>query len=175
MSKTFGVAGVSKLNGEVKARFAQDMDRVKVLEKNGHTDIKLFQLPQPMTKEDALLWLVEHFTDADKDQYLAIRSAQPSASKPAAPAGTRALAAKAEKPAKAAKTAMTNVDGVAITETMLAKKREMFPSHTDEQLADLIRYQMRQVAKQYPGLSEEHVAKTLELTVKHFDDIEPNF
>lgn len=171
MSKTFGVAGVSKLNGEVKARFAQDMDRVKVLEKNGHTEVRLFKLPVPMTKEDALLWLVENFNDADKDQYLAIRSAQPGASKPAAPSQTRALAA---KPAKTVKAALT-VDGVEITEAMLAKKREMFPSHTDEQLADLIRYQMRQVAKQYPGLSEENVAKTMKLTVKHFDDIEPNF
>ena len=33
--KTFAVAGVSKLAGTFKARFAADLTRVKVLEKNG--------------------------------------------------------------------------------------------------------------------------------------------
>jgi hypothetical protein len=48
--KLFTVAGVSTLNGETKARFANDVLRVKVLRKNGHTDIKLVELPSEMTK-----------------------------------------------------------------------------------------------------------------------------
>lgn len=137
MSKTFGVAGVSKHNGEVKVRFAQDMNRVKVLERNGHTDVQLFLLPTPMTKEDALLWLVENFDSANTEQYLAIRNAQPGASNSTTPT-------KADKPAPAAKAQALAPEG--ITKEMLAKKREIFPSHTDEQLAELIRYQMRQAA-----------------------------
>ena len=55
---TFKVAGVSKQNGEFKARFANDMLRVKVLEKNAHKDIDLMELPSPMTKEAALTYLL---------------------------------------------------------------------------------------------------------------------
>jgi len=54
--KLFTVAGVSKLNGQFKARFANDITRVKVLDKNGHTDINLIELPAAMDKETA----VEH-------------------------------------------------------------------------------------------------------------------
>jgi hypothetical protein len=57
MSK-FKVAGVSKQSGEFKARFANDMLRVKVLEKNGHKDIDLMELPSEMTKEAALAYLL---------------------------------------------------------------------------------------------------------------------
>mgnify|MGYP003345195017 CR=1 FL=1 len=50
MSKTFAVAGVSTLNGACKVRFANDMTRVKVLAKNGQTDIELMELPEEMDK-----------------------------------------------------------------------------------------------------------------------------
>ena len=57
MDKLFTVAGYSTLNGETKARFATSMDRVKVLARNGHTDIKLQELPKAMTKAEALAFL----------------------------------------------------------------------------------------------------------------------
>lgn len=57
MSKLFTVAGYSTLNGETKARFATSMDRVKVLARNGHTDIKLQTLPSAMTKDEAVAFL----------------------------------------------------------------------------------------------------------------------
>ena len=57
MDKLFTVAGYSTLNGETKARFATSMDRVKVLARNGHTDIKLQELPSAMTKEQAVAFL----------------------------------------------------------------------------------------------------------------------
>lgn len=55
--KTFAVAGWSVLDGVKKPRFAKDMLRVKVLERNGHKDIVLYPLPTAMTKEQALEWL----------------------------------------------------------------------------------------------------------------------
>ena len=58
MSKTFSHAGVSKLNGEFKVRFANDALRTKVLIKNGHTDIDILELPHPMTKEDVIAYLL---------------------------------------------------------------------------------------------------------------------
>lgn len=66
MEKLFAVAGVSKLDGVVKARFAKDMGRVKVLEKNGHTDVRLIELPKAMDKAAAVAFLMAHasFQDA---------------------------------------------------------------------------------------------------------------
>ena len=61
----FKVAGVSILKGEVKVRFANDMTRVKVLAKNGHTDIELIELPEAMDKPMAVSHLKT--TDLYKD------------------------------------------------------------------------------------------------------------
>lgn len=55
---TYAIAGTSRLNGEVKVRFANDMTRVKVLQKNGHTEIDLIELKEPMTKEAAVAFLL---------------------------------------------------------------------------------------------------------------------
>ena len=55
---TFAFAGVSTLAGETKVRFANDQLRVKVLAKNGHKDIDLIQLKEPMTKEEAIAFLI---------------------------------------------------------------------------------------------------------------------
>ena len=49
-TKTFAVAGVSTLAGATKIRFANDTMRIKILAKNGHTDIDLIELPREMTK-----------------------------------------------------------------------------------------------------------------------------
>ena len=53
-NKTFTFAGVSRLNGVVKARFANDQLRVKVLLNGGHKDIDMTQLMAPMTKVEAV-------------------------------------------------------------------------------------------------------------------------
>lgn len=58
MSKTFTHAGVSRLDGEMKVRFANDALRVKVLAKNGHKDIDIVELKTPMSKEDAVAYLI---------------------------------------------------------------------------------------------------------------------
>ena len=58
MSAVFTHAGVSTLNGVTKARFANDALRVKVLAKNGHRDIDIIELTNPMSKEDAIAFLI---------------------------------------------------------------------------------------------------------------------
>lgn len=62
----FKVAGVSVLKGEVKVRFANDMTRVKVLAKNGHTDIELRELPEAMDKPAVVTYLktTDLYTDS---------------------------------------------------------------------------------------------------------------
>jgi hypothetical protein len=47
---TYTVVGVSRLNGEVKVRFAHDQLYVKGLAKAGNTDIELVDAPEPMGK-----------------------------------------------------------------------------------------------------------------------------
>ena len=55
---TYSHAGVSTLKGVTKVRFANDSLRVKVLAKNGHTGIDIVELKHPMTKEDAVAYLL---------------------------------------------------------------------------------------------------------------------
>jgi hypothetical protein len=55
-TKKFSVAGVSTLNGKTKIRWANDVMRIKILAKNGHTDVELVELPHEMTKSE----IVEH-------------------------------------------------------------------------------------------------------------------
>lgn len=50
--KKFSVAGVSTLDGKTKIRFANDSLRIKILEKNGHKDVELVNLPHEMTKAE---------------------------------------------------------------------------------------------------------------------------
>ena len=52
--KKFTVAGVSTLEGKTKIRFANDVMRIKILAKNGHTDVELIELPHAMTKPEII-------------------------------------------------------------------------------------------------------------------------
>jgi hypothetical protein len=56
--KKFAVAGVSTLEGKTKVRFANDTMRIKILAKNGHTDVELIELPHEMTKAE----IAQHMT-----------------------------------------------------------------------------------------------------------------
>ena len=57
--KKFAVAGVSTLDGKTKIRFANDTMRIKILAKNGHTDIELIDLPREMTKAEIAQHMIE--------------------------------------------------------------------------------------------------------------------
>lgn len=56
---SFTHAGVSKLDGKFKVRFANGAERIKVLIKNQHTDIDMIELKYPMSKADAIAFLVK--------------------------------------------------------------------------------------------------------------------
>lgn len=54
----FKVTGVSTLDGITKVRFANDfVSRVKMLIKAGHDDIELMELPEAMSKANAVTYL----------------------------------------------------------------------------------------------------------------------
>ena len=108
--KLFTVAGTSKLNGEMKVRFANDVMRIKVLAKHGHEDITLVELPEAMTKLDAVKFIktVDEFSGVAEQaaiaDYLDRKDEKPAvakAEKTAKPA--KAATAKAPKAAKAPK------------------------------------------------------------------------
>jgi len=98
----FTHAGVSKLNGEFKVRFANDALRVKVLAKNGHSDIDIVELKTPMTKEDAIAYLVGiYFATQNCVTNAAVQAALEEAIDKRAPKPAKvAKAPKAKVPAK---------------------------------------------------------------------------
>lgn len=118
--KSFKVAGVSTVKGSYKVRFANDMSRVKVLIKTGHTDIELTELPQAMSKSEAVTFL-KTSTLMGKDVYRqAIEAADAKYNAEATPA--RTVKVKAAKPsldnikARAKKSATATADVVANAE-----------------------------------------------------------
>ena len=69
-------AGVSRLNGDFKVRFANDALRVKILAKNGHKDIDIVELKNPMSKEDAVAYLLSiDFANGNKEVQAALEAA----------------------------------------------------------------------------------------------------
>jgi len=52
--KRFKYAGVSLFCGRTKIRWANDPARIKLLNKQGHTNLDLVELPYAMTKAEAV-------------------------------------------------------------------------------------------------------------------------
>lgn len=104
--KLFTVAGTSKLNGEYKVRFANDVLRIKVLTKHGHEDITLVELPNAMTKLEAVNFIktLDEFSgvaaQAAIADYLDRKDEAPKTAK-AAPKAAKAPAKKAAPKATA--------------------------------------------------------------------------
>jgi len=103
-SKLYTVAGVSKLNGEYKVRFANDVMRIKVLAKHGHEDITLVELPNEMTKLDAAKFLngLDEFAGAAEQSAIADYLDRKD-EKPAKATAVKAKAKATKAPAKAPK------------------------------------------------------------------------
>lgn len=66
--KQFTVVGSSTIAGKTKVRFMNDSIRVKILEKNGHTNIDFINLPQAMSKADAVRFMQsQNYGDGNLD------------------------------------------------------------------------------------------------------------
>jgi len=92
--KKFAVAGVSTLEGKTKLRFANDTMRIKILAKNGHTNVELLELPNEMTKAEAVQHLkAVGFGQGDAAIEAAIAYAE---KKNPAPVAVKATVAKTE-------------------------------------------------------------------------------
>ena len=74
MEKKFTVAGTASQHGITKVRFANDLvSRTKILIKNNCENINLVELPEPMTKLEALKYLDLQFLPDFYFQYFVIR------------------------------------------------------------------------------------------------------
>jgi hypothetical protein len=105
---TFKVAGVSKQNGEFKVRFANDILRVKVLEKNKHTGIDLIELPREMEKDSIPQYLLSiDFDNGNKEVRACLEAAHAQRS------GTTAVAKPAAKGVSAKKKTTPSMDAIA--------------------------------------------------------------
>lgn len=107
----FTHAGVSELNGEFKVRFCNDALRVKVLAKNGHKNIDIVELKTPMTKEDAVAFLLSiDFANGNKSVQAALEAAadkrgvkaKPTMAKIEAKVSAKKASTKVSTPSKAA-------------------------------------------------------------------------
>ena len=101
---SFTHAGVSKLNGKFKVRYANDAVRVKVLAKNGHTDIDLIELKEPMVKEDVIAYLMSiDFANGNAEVQQALEAeVEKRSEKPAKAASKDKPKKEAKKPKKEA-------------------------------------------------------------------------
>ena len=136
MEKTFKFAGVSTRNGVCKARFANDQMRVKVLAKTGSSDIDLIELKEPMTKVDAIAFLLSiNFDNGNAEIRAALenevekRSAAPKA------ANKERKGNKETKKPKKAPTPKPSLD--AIKARGEATKKAATKAQIEAQLADL--------------------------------------
>ena len=77
MSKTFTFAGTCTENGTTVYKFANKATRAKELERFGCTNVNLVELPNAMSKEDAVAFLATKGITADR----AVKSAAPKAVK----------------------------------------------------------------------------------------------
>ena len=109
--KTFTVAGVSKHKGEYKVRFANDIMRIKNLDKAGHEDIRLAELDTAMSKYDAIkaISTMTEFADAAAQAVITEYLEDKAPKTKAAPVKAPAKATKAKAPAKAPKATKVTV------------------------------------------------------------------
>lgn len=139
--KTFTRAGFSTNKGQTQFRFTNDLQREKVLHKNGHANIVFFELGEAMSKAQATQFLEEKGLTED-----------------------RAVAVTKEPTRKDDEKILAMMDRGTVEydeqsdkfRRLVAEKRRMFPSNSEEQILEIARFQ----------------AKALQ---KEFGDIEPDF
>ena len=101
--KKFAVAGVSTHEGKTKVRFANDTMRVKILGKNGHTDVNLVDLPHEMTKAE----IVQHLKSTEFGLGNAAIEAAIAYAEKKNPSSTKTVKAKTSTKVKATATSET--------------------------------------------------------------------
>ena len=136
MSKTFKFAGVSKRAGAFKARFANDQMRVKVLAKTGSSDIDLIELKEPMSKLDAVAFLLKINFDNGNALVREALEAYQSKHTETTKAAPKAKAKAAPK-AKKSTPSMDAIKAKVAASKKTAPKSTVTKAQVEAQLADL--------------------------------------
>ena len=140
MSKSFTHAGVSRLNGEFKVRFANDALRVKVLAKNGHKDIDIVELKHAMNKEEAVAYLLSiDFATQDGKTNAEVQAALLAEvdKRSETPAAPKAVAKPAAKKSAKAKPTMKAIEAKVAAKKATAPKSTVTKAEVAAQLADM--------------------------------------
>ena len=66
--KEFTFVGVSEHKGKTKVRYANNKNRVKKLEREGHTNIHFVELEEPSLKEDCIDRLLDESLPSEAAQ-----------------------------------------------------------------------------------------------------------
>ncbi len=74
--RTFTFAGSSVRNGKLKVRYANDIMRIKTLEKTGHSVINLVPMPEAMTKLEIVNYMVDIGFAGDDTELQAVIEAE---------------------------------------------------------------------------------------------------
>lgn len=138
--KTFTRAGVSTNKGQTQFRFTNDLQREKVLHKNGHTDIVFFELGSAMTKPQATQFLVEQGLTEDRPATVTKEPTRKDDEKILAmmDRGTVEYDEQSDK-----------------FRRLVAEKRRMFPSNTEEQILEIARFQAKALQKEFGDLEPD--------------------
>lgn len=68
MNQIFTFAGVSRKHSDLRLRTSNRPEYVDILIKEGHTDVDIISLPSPMSKDDAVLHLLNSDFIVDNDE-----------------------------------------------------------------------------------------------------------
>lgn len=148
--KTFTRAGRSTNKGKTQFRFTNDINRERVLDKNGHTDIEFYELGSAMTKAQATEFLVAKGLTEDKPAK--------AAPKP-----------KAKTPTRAQDEAVL---------AMLTQGDLEYDDESDsfvEPRDEAVQVAMTRLAKTKPTATAEQLLAEVTATFKQFGAYEPNF
>lgn len=122
---TFSHAGVSRLDGKFKVRFCNDALRQKVLIKNGHTDIDIIEMKVPMSKEDAVAYLLSiNFDNGNAEVRAALEEAQGKRAPKAASKSPAKKEAKKPKKAPAKKVSLASIAAKAAPKVDLSEMED---------------------------------------------------
>jgi hypothetical protein len=125
MSKTIYFAGVSRVNGELKFRGAQNVNRITQLQKLGDTEVEMRYLNAEMTKSQAAKRLIEtNFANGRADILALLVSVANDDNPFAVPKKASTVRVKARK-IKVSKAA-AEADDIKLTPRQAAKIREEF-------------------------------------------------
>lgn len=109
-NKTYTVAGVATKDGVSKVRWTQNFKRYEYLLKNQGFEFRLVNLPQPMTKLEALGYLKEHDLFQSEADQAVFRSAATYRETVAAKAAGTYVMKKRGRPRKVVVTAQQITD-----------------------------------------------------------------